>query len=54
MGRIALGAVGAVTPLLLGVVGFSAAGPVAGSIAAGFQAGIVNIVAGSSFARPRA
>ncbi|KAH9058268.1 hypothetical protein EDB87DRAFT_1685406 [Lactarius vividus] len=34
----------------LGVVGFSAAGPVAGSIAAGMQAGIGNVVAGSLFA----
>ena len=70
MTGIALGAVGAVTPLLLGVVGFSAAGPVAGmfplvrhtieaaskpfellgSIAAGIQAGIGNVVVGSLFA----
>jgi hypothetical protein len=59
-----------VAPVLLGVVGFSAAGPVAGmyppvrptievaskpfellgSIAAGMQAGIGNVVAGSLFA----
>jgi hypothetical protein len=76
---IALGAVGAATgvaltpfvaPVLLGVVGFSAIGPVAGmfplarptieaaskpfellgSIAAGMQAGIGNVVVGSLFA----
>ncbi|KAF8483890.1 hypothetical protein DFH94DRAFT_725099 [Russula ochroleuca] len=56
---IALGAVGAATgvavtpfvaPVLLGIVGFSAAGPVAGSIAAGMQAGIGNVVVGSLFA----
>ncbi|KAH9980657.1 hypothetical protein BJV74DRAFT_855712 [Russula compacta] len=34
----------------LGVIGFSAAGPVAGSIAAGMQAGIGNVAAGSLFA----
>ncbi|KAF8483888.1 hypothetical protein DFH94DRAFT_725090 [Russula ochroleuca] len=39
-----------VAPVLLGVVGFSAAGPVAGSIAAGIQAGIGNVVVGSLFA----
>jgi len=56
---LALGTAGAtagvfLTPVLitagLGVVGFSAAGPVAGSIAAGMQAGIGNVVAGSLFA----
>ncbi|KAH8980744.1 hypothetical protein EDB86DRAFT_2978724 [Lactarius hatsudake] len=34
----------------LGAVGFSAAGPVTGSIAAGIQAGIGNVAAGSLFA----
>jgi len=34
----------------LGVIGFSAAGPVAGKIAAGLQAGIGNVAAGSLFA----
>ncbi|KAI9441746.1 hypothetical protein H4582DRAFT_2073887 [Lactarius indigo] len=41
-------AIGATTAL--GVVGFSAAGPVAGSVAAGIQAGIGNVAAGSLFA----
>ncbi len=31
-------------------IGFSSAGPVAGSIAAGIQSGIGNVVAGSAFA----
>ncbi|KAI9465363.1 hypothetical protein BJY52DRAFT_1221020 [Lactarius psammicola] len=39
-----------VAPAALGVVGFSAAGPVAGTMAAGIQAGIGNVVAGSLFA----
>ncbi|PCH38591.1 hypothetical protein WOLCODRAFT_64885 [Wolfiporia cocos MD-104 SS10] len=39
-----------VAPLALVVVGFSAAGPVAGSIAAGIQACIGNVAAGSLFA----
>lgn len=34
----------------LGAVGFSAVGPVAGSIAAGLQAGIGNVAVGSAFA----
>ncbi|KAH9067535.1 hypothetical protein EDB87DRAFT_3643 [Lactarius vividus] len=57
--RLALGAAGAtagvflvplVTTAGLGVVGFSAAGPVAGTMAAGIQAGIGNVAAGSLFA----
>ncbi|KAN0137749.1 hypothetical protein V8E53_004233 [Lactarius tabidus] len=39
-----------VTTASLGVLGFSAAGPVAGSIAAGLQAGIGSVVAGSFIA----
>ncbi|KNZ79983.1 hypothetical protein J132_08299 [Termitomyces sp. J132] len=35
---------------VLGLVGFSAAGPVAGTLAAGVQAGMGNVVAGSAFA----
>lgn len=38
------------TPAILGAIGFSAAGPVAGSIAAGWQASIGSVVAGSLFA----
>ncbi|KAI0264189.1 hypothetical protein BC834DRAFT_970915 [Gloeopeniophorella convolvens] len=37
-------------PVILGIVGFGAAGPVAGTIAAGVQAGIGNVAAGSLFA----
>jgi len=37
-------------PAALGVVGFSALGPVAGTLAASIQAGIGNVVAGSLFA----
>jgi len=56
---LALGAVGAIggailAPLLvtagLGVLGFSVAGPVAGTAAAAWQAGIGNVAAGSLFA----
>ncbi|KAI0062765.1 hypothetical protein BV25DRAFT_1825308 [Artomyces pyxidatus] len=39
-----------VAPAVVGLVGFGAAGPVAGTLAAGMQAGIGNVVAGSSFA----
>jgi len=39
-----------VAPLALGLVGFSAAGPVAGTFAAIIQSGIGNVVAGSAFA----
>ena len=38
------------TPTILGAIGFSAVGPVAGSIAAGWQASIGSVVAGSVFA----
>ena len=38
------------TPAILGAIGFSAVGPVAGSIAAGWQASIGSVVAGSVFA----
>ncbi|EPS97650.1 hypothetical protein FOMPIDRAFT_1024944 [Fomitopsis schrenkii] len=38
----------------LGLLGFSAAGPVAGGIAAGIQAGMGNIAAGSLFAGAQA
>ncbi|CAL1709427.1 unnamed protein product [Somion occarium] len=37
-------------PAVVSVVGFSPAGPVAGSLAAAAQAGMGNVVAGSSFA----
>ncbi|KAK0495229.1 hypothetical protein EDD18DRAFT_266995 [Armillaria luteobubalina] len=37
-------------PLALGIVGFGAAGPVAGSLAAAIQSGIGNVAAGSAFA----
>jgi len=56
---LAIGAVGTtagafLAPVVLtaglGVIGFSAVGPVAGSIAAGLQAGIGNVAAGSLFA----
>ncbi|KAH8980745.1 hypothetical protein EDB86DRAFT_2978725 [Lactarius hatsudake] len=36
--------------IVLGLIGFSAIGPVAGSIAAGSQAAIGNVAAGSLFA----
>jgi len=39
---------------VLGLVGFSAAGPVAGTFAAVTQAGIGNVVAGSYFAGAQA
>ncbi|KAH9046770.1 hypothetical protein EDB84DRAFT_1464251 [Lactarius hengduanensis] len=39
-----------VTPALLGLIGFSAAGPVVGTAAAAIQAGIGNVAAGSLFA----
>ncbi|KAH9036235.1 hypothetical protein EDB85DRAFT_1889048 [Lactarius pseudohatsudake] len=38
------------TKIVLGLIGFSAIGPVAGSIAAGIQAAIGNVAAGSLFA----
>ncbi|KAK0495224.1 adaptin N terminal region-domain-containing protein [Armillaria luteobubalina] len=37
-------------PAALGIVGFSAAGPVAGTLAAAIQSSIGNVVAGSAFA----
>jgi len=37
-------------PAVLGLVGFSAAGPVASTLAAVIQSGIGNVVAGSAFA----
>ncbi|KAL1794495.1 hypothetical protein ACET3X_007916 [Alternaria dauci] len=40
----------ACTPAFLGVIGFTAGGVAAGSIAAGIQAGIGNVAAGSLFA----
>ncbi|KAH9871566.1 hypothetical protein J1614_005821 [Plenodomus biglobosus] len=40
----------ACTPAILGGLGFGAGGIVAGSVAAGIQAGIGNVAAGSSFA----
>ncbi|KAK7685295.1 hypothetical protein QCA50_011658 [Cerrena zonata] len=51
VGTAAVGACVApfLAPPALGVVGFSAAGPVAGSMAAGLQAGMGNVVAGSAF-----
>ncbi|KAN0125531.1 hypothetical protein V8E52_000738 [Russula decolorans] len=39
-----------VAPAMLGAIGFSAAGPVAGSFAAVLQAGTGNVAAGSMFA----
>jgi hypothetical protein len=54
--RITVGLFGALlvvpilAPLLLRLVGFSSIGPVAGTWAAGFQAGIGNVAAGSAFA----
>lgn len=46
------------TPMLIvptvHVVGFGVAGPVAASIAVGFQSGIGNVVAGSAFATAQA
>lgn len=39
---------------LLGAIGFSAAGPVAGSMAAGAQAFVGNVAAGSFFAAAQA
>ncbi|KAI1261478.1 hypothetical protein F5Y18DRAFT_198848 [Xylariaceae sp. FL1019] len=52
---VATGAVFAAAPMavaapVLGVLGFGAAGPVAGGIAAGVQAGVGNVVAPSVFA----
>ena len=38
------------TPAILGAIGFSAAGPVLGSVAAGWQASIGSVAAGSLFA----
>ncbi|KAK0470045.1 uncharacterized protein EV420DRAFT_1634481 [Desarmillaria tabescens] len=39
-----------IVPPALGLVGFSAAGPVAGTFAAAAQSGIGNVAAGSTFA----
>ncbi|KAH8994542.1 hypothetical protein EDB92DRAFT_1849784 [Lactarius akahatsu] len=39
-----------VAPVFLGIVGFGAAGPIAGTAAAAIQAGIGNVAAGSLFA----
>ncbi|KAF2799546.1 hypothetical protein K505DRAFT_194608, partial [Melanomma pulvis-pyrius CBS 109.77] len=41
---------GALAPMMLSGIGFSAAGPVAGTIAAGWQASIGSVAAGSFFA----
>ncbi|KAF2712827.1 hypothetical protein K504DRAFT_489162 [Pleomassaria siparia CBS 279.74] len=41
---------GVCTPLILTGIGFGAAGPIAGTIAAGWQAAIGNVAAGSLFA----
>lgn len=38
------------TPAILGAIGFSAAGPVLGSVAAGWQASMGSVAAGSLFA----
>ncbi|KAF9653977.1 hypothetical protein BDM02DRAFT_3107161 [Thelephora ganbajun] len=57
---IGAGIIGAtvLTPLLtvpvLNVIGFSAAGPVAGTLAAGIQSGIGNVAASSLFASAQA
>ena len=47
---ITLCALALAAPAILGAIGFSAAGPVAGSIAAGWQASMGSVVAGSLFA----
>ena len=49
-GGITLFALACATPAILGAVGFSAVGPVAGSIAAGWQASVGSVAAGSFFA----
>ncbi|KAJ7682032.1 hypothetical protein DFH06DRAFT_1160039 [Mycena polygramma] len=55
LGAAICGIVGAIVaplaaPAVLGIVGFSEIGPVAGGFAAAAQAGIGNVVAGSPFA----
>ncbi|RDB27540.1 hypothetical protein Hypma_003816 [Hypsizygus marmoreus] len=50
---VVLGVIGAAMALMvksLALIGFSAGGPIAGSIAAAWQASIGNVVAGSVFA----
>lgn len=46
---ITLSALCLATPAILGAIGFSATGPVVGSVAAGWQASIGSVVAGSLF-----
>lgn len=46
---IILLALACATPAILGAIGFSAVGPVAGSIAAGWQASLGTVAAGSLF-----
>jgi len=50
LGGITFFALALATPAILGAIGFGALGPVAGSIAAGWQASIGSVVAGSLFA----
>lgn len=47
---ITLSILGCATPAILGAIGFSATGPVLGSIAAGWQASIGSVTASSLFA----
>lgn len=47
---ITLFALACAAPAILGAIGFSAIGPVAGSIAAGWQASMGSVAAGSFFA----
>lgn len=46
---VILFALACATPAIIGAIGFSAVGPVAGSILAGWQASMGNVVAGSLF-----
>jgi Interferon-induced 6-16 family len=50
LGGITLFSLAVATPAILGAIGFGSLGPVAGSIAAGWQASIGTVVAGSLFA----
>ncbi|KAI9695930.1 MAG: hypothetical protein M1812_008491, partial [Candelaria pacifica] len=50
LGGTTLSALALATPAILGAIGFSALGPVAGSIAAGWQASMGTVAAGSFFA----
>ena len=50
MGGITVFALACATPAILGAVGFSAIGPVAGSAAAAWQASMGSVVAGTLFA----